>query len=109
MISSIFEKMNKIGAELDKQRKESQERKFKDLCEKSDAELLRILEENHLPPYSRAQQRYKTDLVLAKSNEERKVVKEMLKQELLAKNESDFGEHDSEAYMARKILRERNI
>lgn len=109
MVSSLFQYMNKFSEQAIENNKKLKLSRFGKLLEKSDVELLRILKETYLSPYSKAQQTYQMDLVFSKSDNERMVVEDNLKQTLLAKNESDFGEHDSEAYMARQILRERNF
>jgi hypothetical protein len=109
MINSIFNKHNELGNLLEKQRKEREEEQFKKLSEKSDTQLLRILEDHHLSYMSSAQIKYKNELIFAKSDEERGAIKERLNQTLLAKDENDYGAPDSEVYMARKILRNRNL
>jgi hypothetical protein len=109
MISSIFQHVNKFSEQAIENNKKLKLARFEKLLKKSDVELLRILKETYLLPYSQEQQRYQMDLLFSKSDNQRMVVEDNLKQTLLAKNESDFGEHDSEAYMARQILRERNF
>lgn len=109
MISSIFDYMNKMTEQSIESNKKLKLERFKKLLEKSDAELLRILKEDYLGVYSRKQHDYKMELIFSKSDSERRVIEDNLKETLLAKNESDYGEHDSEVYMARQILRERNF